>query len=325
MNEESFPLVYPHNVRNQIEKLTDVYLAPQTSQSVSEDPALLRNAEVIFSGWGGPNLNEEFLQAAPDLKAFFYAAGSMKGIVTDACWQRNITFTSAYAANAVPVAEYTLSQILFSLKYGWHSALSIKQTKLFKKPPLPPAPGALGSTIGIISLGMVGRRVCKLLENFQVKVIAYDPFISERQASSLNVELCSLEDIFRLSDVVSLHTPWLKETEGMITGAHFEMMKPYATFINTARGAVVRENELIEVLKRRSDMIAILDVTYPEPPVSDSQLYSLPNVILTPHIAGSQGNECGRMGAYMLEELERYLEGRPLKWQVTKNNFSLMA
>lgn len=323
MNKESFGEVYPSNIKNEIEKLADVYIIPQTRESINQNLSLLQDAEVIFSGWGGPKLDERFLEAAPNLKALFYAAGSLKGVVTDFCWERNIIVSSAYAANAVPVAEYTLSQILFSLKHGWHYALA-NQTKYADKS-VRPIPGAFGSTVGIISLGMVGRRVCELLKSFDINVIAYDPFVSKSDASGLDVELCSLEDVFRRSDVVSLHTPRLKETEGMITGHYFELMKPDATFINTARGAVVRENEMIEVLRRRTDLMAILDVTYPEPPKADSLLYSLPNVILTPHIAGSKGNECNRMGAYMLEEFKRYLSGAPLQWQVTRRNFSILA
>src|SRR5699024_5712690 len=134
-------------------------------------------------------------------------------------------------------------------------------------------------------------------------------FVSAEEAEALNVELCSLEDIFQRSDIVSLHTPWLKETEGLITGAHFSAMKSNTTFINTARGAVVKEPEMIEVLQDRKDIMAILDVTYPEPPTADSPLYDLPNVVLTPHISGSAGKERERMGKYMLEECKRYLNG----------------
>ena len=111
----------------------------------------------------------------------------------------------------------------------------------------------------------------------------------------------------------------------MITGEHIASMKPYAGFINTARGAVVRENELVEVLGRRPDLVAVLDVTEPEPPVADSKLYTLPNVIITPHIAGAIGNECRRMGRYMVDELRRYLNGEPLKWEITRNQTAYLA
>jgi len=149
--------------------------------------------------------------------------------------------------------------------------------------------------------------------------------VTDEIAKDLNVQLCSLETLFEQCDVVSLHTPWLKETEGMITGKHIASMKPGATFINTSRGAIVNEPEMINVLKERPDLFAVLDVTYPEPPQPGSDLYTLPNVILTPHIAGSMNGECRRMGRYMVEELQRYLSGQPLQWQITKERAAIMA
>lgn len=112
---------------------------------------------------------------------------------------------------------------------------------------------------------------------------------------------------------------------GMITGQHFKQMKPYAAFINTARGAVVRENEMIEVLKVRSDIQAVIDTTWPEPSSPDSLLYTLPNVTLTPHIAGLMDNECRRMGQIMVDELSRYLSNKPLQWEITREKASRFA
>jgi len=125
--------------------------------------------------------------------------------------------------------------------------------------------------------------------------------------------------------VVSLHTPWLKETEKMITGEHFRMMKPDASFINTARGAVIDEPAMVEVLAEREDITAVLDVTYPEPPKPGSPLYTLPNVVLTPHIAGSMDRECQRMGQYAVDECRRFLAGEPLQWQITREKAALLA
>jgi phosphoglycerate dehydrogenase-like enzyme len=111
----------------------------------------------------------------------------------------------------------------------------------------------------------------------------------------------------------------------MIGREHFETMKPYSSFINTARGAVIRETEMIEVLRTRPDIHAVLDVTHPEPPAPDSPLYILENVTLTPHIAGSKGNECRRMGRYMVDELERYLKDEKLKWEITRQMAAKLA
>ena len=202
-----------------------------------------------------------------------------------------------------------------SLKRGWHYALTIRREG--KYPKKGPVPGAYESTVGLISLGMIGNHVARLLQAFDVKVIASTS--SDRKAAQVGAERRSLDEVFREADVVSLHTPWLKETEGMITGEHLSSMKENATFINTARGAVVREDEMIEVLRQRPDLYAVLDVTYPEPPAPDSPLYTLPNVVLTPHIAGSLSAECRRMGRYAVEELRRYLAGEPLQWEITQD------
>ncbi len=319
----SFDRIYSPEAREAIGRLVEIGAPPLTRDALRQQPDLLHDVDVLFSGWGAPVLNEAFLAAAPNLKAVFYGAGSIRGMVTDAFWERGILVTSAYAANAVPVAEYTLSQILFCLKRGWHYALAAKRDG--RMPARVPVPGAYRSTVGIVSLGMVGRHVCALLRPFDLKVLAYDPFVSPDAAADLCVELCSLDDLFRRADVVSLHTPWLKETEGMITGAHFAAMKHDASFINTARGAVVNESEMIAVLQARTDIQAVLDVTYPEPPAAGNPLYSLPNVVLTPHIAGSMDGECRRMGDTMLDELRRYLAGEPLRWGISRERAKTLA
>lgn len=319
----NYERIYSPEDQQHIRQRVEIYASPQTANDVIANRAILHDADVIFSGWGGPKMDAEFLAAAPNLKAVFYGAGSIRGLVTDAFWARNITITSAAAANAIPVTEFTLAQILLSLKRTWFYALEGKRSGQWVR--RQHVPGAYGSTVGLISLGLIGRRVAELLRPFDVKVIAYDPFFPQAAAAELGVEMVSLDEVFSRADVVSLHTPWLPETVGMITGAHFAQMKPDSTFINTARGAIVREDEMIAVLQERPDIYALLDVTYPEPPVEGAPLYSLPNVILTPHIAGSLDAECWRMGRYMVEELERYLNGEPLRYAITQEQFARMA
>jgi phosphoglycerate dehydrogenase-like enzyme len=323
LNESAFDQIYGPDERRDIAELVDVIAPLQTAWTVAEHPELLADVEVILSGWGMPTMDEAFLAAASNLKAVFYGAGSIKKIVTDAFWGRAIPITSAYAANAVPVIEYTLAQILLSLKRTWYYMFAIREQKQYV--PRLPMPGAYGSTVGLISLGMIGSGVAKKLQQFDVRIIAYDPFITPDRAADLGVELCSLDDLFRRADVVSLHAPWLDETVGMIHGAHFASMKPDATFINTARGAIVREDEMIRILQDRPDLWAILDVTYPEPPVPGSPLYSLPNVVLTPHIAGSLDNECRRMGRLTVEELRKFVNGEPLTWAIGREQSAIMA
>lgn len=323
LGEDAFERIYSLREREEIGRLVDIYAPLQTADMVAKNPAVLHEADVIFSGWGCPTFYAPLLSAASRLQIVFYGAGSIRPVVTEQFWDRGLRITSAYAANAIPVTEYTLSQILFSLKLGWHYALAIKRDGKFPEKYI--VPGAYGSTVGIISLGMIGRRVCELLRDFDVNVIAFDPYAEKDVEEKLNVRLCSLEDVFRNSDVVSLHAPRLPQTKGMIKGIHFEMMKPNASFINTARGAIVREGEMIDVLQKRSDLFAVLDVTDPEPPSPESPLYTLPNVILTPHMAGSMDSECNRMGKYMADELFRLINGEKLLWEIDREKAAILA
>ncbi len=313
LDPESFELIYGPDERRDIAALVDVVAPPQTGRVALDNPSVLAGVDVIFSGWGGPRLDEAFLDAAPDLKAFFYAAGGLD--VPPAVWERGVTVTRAIEANSIPVAEYTLAAILFSLKHGWRLLRETRAQRTFPERNAG-VPGCYGSTVGLVSLGFVARALLPLLRPFDLKVLAYDPHVSDREARQLGVERVSLDELFRRSDVVSLHAPVVPGTVGMITGAHVDSMRRGATLINTARGEVVREAEVTEALSRRPDLQAVLDVAEQEPPAPDSPLYALENVVLTPHIAGSAGDECRRMGRYMVEELRRYLAGEPLKWEV---------
>ncbi|MBN2558293.1 MAG: hydroxyacid dehydrogenase, partial [Clostridia bacterium] len=283
--------------------------------------------------------DKSFLEKTPRLEAVFYGAGSIRGIVTPEFWDFGIVITSSWAANAVPVSEYTFAQIVLCLKNAY------KINKIYCKGFIPSESsfkqalqkhtgyfdggkilhGAYGTTVGIISLGMIGRMVCDKLKSLDVGIVAYDPYADKEYAKSNGIELVSLEELFRSSHVVSLHAPLLTATEKMIKKEHFQSMMPGASFINTARGAIVDEEGMVEVLEERKDLTAVLDVTHPEPPLAGSKLYSLENVFLTPHIAGSMDEECRRMGKYAVDELERYINGEKLRYRITKEQFQNMA
>ncbi|EIQ00956.1 phosphoglycerate dehydrogenase-like oxidoreductase [Opitutaceae bacterium TAV1] len=325
LNPASMDRIYGEEERADISRLAAAPPPLLTAQTWREQPEVCRSAEVIFSGWGMPCADEEFLAAFPALKAVFYGAGSVKGFVTDALWQRGIIVSSAGAANAVPVAEFAVSQIVLSAKRVWHLAAVTRARRAFPPSADRESPGMYDSTIGLISLGTIGRMVARRLQDFHVRVVACDPLIDPLEAARLDVELCSLEDVFRQADVVSCHTPWLPETEGLIQQKHFASMKPGATFINTARGAIIDESGLIAVLRERPDLWALLDVTWPIPPEPGSPLHDLPNVMLTPHIAGSMGPECRRMGRAMVEEFQRYLSGAPLGHVICREQALVMA
>lgn len=318
--------VYTTPIRQEIEKRVDVLEPAIESSHWREYTEALGQADVIFSTWGAPKLDAEFLAAAPNLKAFFYGAGSVKNFVTDAFWESGVTLVSGWAANAIPVAEFSLAQIILCLKHAWQHQRWIAANQAFACFQLRNnCPGAYQSTVGLVSLGKIGRLVRKHLHMLEVNVIAYDPFVSQEDARELDIELVTLDELFSRADVVSLHTPWLKETEGMIRKEHFAAMREGASFINTARGAVVDETALAEVLSMREDLTAILDVTHPEPPQPDSSLWNLPNVVLFPHIAGSMGGERCRMGQWMLEEYDRWAASEPLHYAISKDMARIMA
>ena len=196
-------------------------------------------------------------------------------------------------------------------------AKKIEESKLYT--------GNYDSQIGIIGAGMIGKLVIKMLKSYNLEVLVFDTFLSDDEALKLGVKKTSLENLFKECNIVSNHLADNEQTKGMLNGELFMKMPLYATFLNTGRGAQVVENDLIQVLKTRKDIVAVLDVTDPEPPIENSKLYSLDNCILTPHISGSAGNEVHRMSEYMKHEYENFIQNKPCKYEVTLEMLKTMA
>lgn len=327
--EELREKVYPQNVVCQLEAICELdELATDRATFMAVDKPFA-GVRFLFSTWGCPELNERHLALLPDLEAVFYAAGSIRHMVTDTFWKRNIPIMSAWALNAIPVAEFTFAQIILCLKKAYITSHVICQNKRWMGRQEGPLAGIVrgtyGGTIGLISYGQIARLVRERLRTMDVRVLVYDPYLSPGEAADQNVQQVSLEEMFERAEVISVHTPWLPETEGLVSRELLASMRPGAAIINTARGAIIDEAGLIEVLQQRADMQAVLDVTYPEPPEPDSPLYTLPNVFLTPHIAGSVDRECARMGLAMVEECQRLLNGQPLRFSISEQKSLLMA
>ena len=324
LDADIFAAAFGLEARKTLATLVDFVAPPLTATTWRECGPYRHEVEVIFSGWGTPPMDAAFLAEFPKLRAVFHAAGSVKNFATDALWARGVRVTCAAAINAIPVAEFTLSQIIFCLKHGWQRVREVREERRFRKED-EHLPSVYGSTVGLLSLSRTGRRVAAHLRQLDVKVIAYDPVVPRAEAKAMGVRLCSLDDVFTQADVVSCHTPLLPETTRLVREHHFERMKAGASFINTARGSIVHEAEMLSVLARRLDLFALLDVTDPEPPDPNSLLFTLPNVVVTPHIAGSLGPECQRLGQMMVEELRRFLSGAPLQGEVLEDELSHVA
>lgn len=323
MEERRRSDVYPEKVVADIDRIADLVRPFLTAQELADQPEALRDVDVLLTGWGAPVVDAALLERAPRLRAVLHAAGSVRHIVTDASWERGVVVVSAAAANAEPVAAMTAAQILLAARgvpasrrvYRAERALSASRA----------ASGARDSVVGLVALGAIGVRVAERLRGTGVRMLAADPFASAETAAGLDVELVPLDELFSRSEVVSLHAPLLPSTTGMIGADLLERMPHGATLINTARGGLIDERALIDVLSRRGDLTALLDVTATEPPGADSPLWELDNVELTPHVAGSMGADRAGMGQLVVEELERLIDGVPLQHRITREALALMA
>ncbi|MDO5286931.1 MAG: hydroxyacid dehydrogenase [Actinomycetia bacterium] len=292
-------------------------------------PAELAAVEVVVSGWGSPLIDASVLDRMPALRAVCHAAGTVRFTVTREVLERGVAVSSAAWANALPVAEYTVAMILLAAKRTLLASQRYREARTWRPDDISPV-GSAGDTgtyraeVGIISASLVGRRVLALLEPYDLVPLLYDPYVSAEGARRLGAEKVELAELFRRCQVVSLHTPDLPATRGMITAELLGLMRPGATFINTARPLVVDQEGLRQVL-RRGEVSAVLDVTWPEPLPADDELWDLPNVLLTPHWAGSAGNEQRRLGRIAVEEALRVARGEPLAYPVHLDRWDITA
>ncbi|WP_238412710.1 hydroxyacid dehydrogenase [Saccharothrix deserti] len=305
-----------------------VGLADPISTDELDSPAVrsrLRDVEVLLTSWGCPTLTADRLAAAPQLRAIFHCAGTVRPLITDEVWRRQILVTNAADENAIPVAEFTLAAIVFAGKKAPFLAQDARKHRddwsyASKR-------GELSNrdrTIGVVGYSRVGRRVVDRLRTLDVTVLVTDPYANAAQVAAAGARLVELPELLRASDVLTLHVPALRSTRHLIGAEELALLRDGATIVNTARGAVV-DTAALERECATGRLDAILDVTDPEPLPADSILYDLPNVMITPHIAGSLGSETRRMSDSAIDELERYLSGRPPRAAVTPDTFGMSA
>ncbi|GHT60524.1 2-hydroxyacid dehydrogenase [Spirochaetia bacterium] len=326
-NETILNRVYREVTQKALAKRAD-FFAPVTGVDELESRKTeLAEAEFIFSTWGMPALSEKQIgDYFPNVKAVFYAAGSVQYFAAPFL-ARGVRIFSAAEANAVPVIEYTAAEIILANKgffgssrlySGGNRGEAGKYASAF--------PGNFGTAVGIIGAGKIGSGVIRRLKEYQLEILVFDPFLKSSAAEALGVKkLDTLEELFSASFVISNHLADKDETAGMLRYHHFSLMDDHGVFINTARGRQVVEEDLARALGEKPGRTALLDVSFPEPVPPGHPFYSLDNVILTPHIAGSSGNEVGRMGDFITGEFVRFLEGRPLRAEVTADMLAVMA
>lgn len=317
--------VYNSNILNELKAHVDLFPEFIDRDNISEFSEITRIAEYAFSTWGMPEfVDEEIKKHLPNLKVVFYAAGSVQYFALPFL-NNGIKVVSAWAANAVPVAEYATAQILLANKGFFQNIIRTRESYEKAQNYSASFPGNYNVKIGILGAGMIGSKVIELLKPYKIEILVYDPFLSDEKAKAMGVIKCSLNEIFANCQTVSNHLANLPATKGILNRECFEVMLHNATFINTGRGAQVVEEDMIAALEKEPSRTAVLDVTDPEPVETDSKLLSLKNVFITSHIAGSMSNEFGRMAEYILEEFLRFEKGEAMKYEVTLKMLETMA
>lgn len=323
MGAEVADRVFPPDLR---QRLADrVRLEPEVlSGALTGEAAraVLARVEILVTGWECPPLTPEVLAHAPRLRAVVHAAGSVKPLVTDAVWERGIVVSSAADANAGPVAAFTLAAIAFAAK----GALRTAAGYVAGRPSFAERTGADARTIGVIGASRIGRRVIAALRASDAgyRILLTDPYVTPAGARALGVEAVTLPELCARSSIVTVHAPQLPSTRGMLSGAMLALIPDGGVVINTARGALIDTEALArECGAGRLD--AFLDVTDPEPLPPGHALLALPNVLVTPHIAGAQGSEVRRLGAYAVAEVERHLTGEPLQGRLDPRDLPRLA
>ncbi|WP_018761192.1 hydroxyacid dehydrogenase [Arthrobacter sp. 135MFCol5.1] len=327
MNQGTFADQFDSLRLDRLAGLVDLGEAPWTDSL--DNPAItghLADVEILLTSWGVPRLDAPALARMPNLRAVFHCAGTVRSFVTPELWKRGIVVTNGADANAIPVAEFTFASIVLAGKKAhvlandarihredWGYATSRGEL------------GNIGRVIGVIGFSRIGRRVVRLVQQLQdVTCLVSDPHADSAAVAAAGGKLVSLQELLESSDIVTVHAPALPETRHMIGSAELQAMKDHATLINTARGSLV-DTKALEAECATGRIQALLDVTEPEPLPADSILYDLPNVEITPHIAGSLGTETRRMSDAALNDLERYLTGQQLAAQVVSADLSLSA
>ncbi|HWS36585.1 MAG TPA: hydroxyacid dehydrogenase [Actinoplanes sp.] len=275
----------------------------------------LRDVEVLLTGWGAPPLDGTALARMPRLRTVLHCAGSVRDLIGPALWEHGITVSTSADLNADPVADFTLGAILMAGKKAPFLAAEARRHRddwaAYRAGW--GARSTTGLTVGLVGFSRIGRRVAGLVTRTlrDVTCLVADPIVGAAEVAAAGARLADLDEMLPRLDVLSIHAPELPSTRHLISAARLARLPDRCCVINTARGSLI-DTAALTAECASGRLTAILDVTDPEPLPADSVLYDLPNVMLTPHIAGSLDGEAQRMADGALDELERLAAGRPL-------------
>jgi phosphoglycerate dehydrogenase-like enzyme len=286
------------------------------------DPKRL-DADILVTGWGSAALPAT-LEKGARLKLVAHSAGTVRWLVPKTLVADGVRVTQAAAGMATSVAELALffTQSLLRTLYGvdrrmvqgdWSGALDFGLGRTIA-----------GTRIGVIGASRVGRSYIELVTALGAEVVVSDPYLHPAEARDMGVELVELDDLLASCPVVALHAPVTHETRGMLTAERFALLQDGAAFVNTARSAIIDSAALVAEL-RSGRISAALDVFDVEPLPAGDPLWSLPNVILTPHIGAVTTHSRRTQGAIVVEEIERFASGVGLRFEVNETNYDRLA
>jgi len=259
-------------------------------------------------------ITSRVIAAATKLRIIVKRGAKPENVDYEAATKKGIVVAWTPGVNYVAVAEHALMLMLCLAKK------TIPQMERLRGGSWRESDAGLqelcGKTIGIVGLGGIGRVLCRMVGGFDVKFLAYDPYISPAQAKEVDVNLVGLEDLLRQSDYVTLHATLTEETRHLIGEKELSMMKKTAHLINTARGGLIDESALLKALREGEIAGAGLDVFEPEPPKHENPLLHLPNVVVMPHMAGWSDEAVYREQKEAALEIKLVLEGESPRYPI---------
>ncbi len=301
-------------------ELGDVVATDSEAAISPEDAvAILRDCEVAVGSWGTPKPDAELMPACPALRMWEHVAGSVRHFFGPHLEGRDLVIASCAPAIAECVAEMCVGELITGLKRVFENSAA-NRSGVARGPAN--SKTLASSTVGVVAASWVGRHLMRMLVPFGARVLLYDPFVTPEGAKEFGAELVTdLADLCRRADAVTIHTPALPSTEKIIGRAELAAMKDDCVFVNTSRGACVDEVALVDELAG-GRLFAFLDVTDPEPAAEDSPLRTLPNVVLTSHIAGGRDF---RLGHQAVDDIAAFLAGGEPVLRVTEDMLDRIA
>jgi len=320
--------LFPPPVRERLAQIAEPVFNDKEELSAEELAERLPGHQVLITGWGTPRLAPPVLDAADRLGLVAHAAGSVRFLLPDPptdFFRRGLRITSATRMMSRYVAELTVALAIACLRRVPHFRESMKGNDSWWGTYSEVVPDTLvEQRVGIVGLGSISWELIRLLQAFHCDIYAYSRHASSESAANLNVKLVGLDELLRTCPVVFLLSAVRPDTRKMISRERLKLLQDGAVLVNTARGALVDEEALIEELQA-GRIWAGLDVTDPEPPAADSPLRTLPNVLLTPHVGGPVPSRYWEMADFAVQEIERFVLGQPLEGEISARRLEGMA